>query len=97
MQEFLKKLAKKYGMAFLEETDKHLCYIDIDLEKLKLMVVYYKTQNLYLLFYILGEKEYRSSVKDENELEERLIFAFKRHKEFLIKNKLDRIEGDFKL
>lgn len=50
MELVLKKLAKKYGMEFHEETNTPLCYIDIALDKLVLSVVYYKKKIIHLYF-----------------------------------------------
>jgi hypothetical protein len=95
MELVLKKLAKKYGMEFHEETDTHLCYIDIALDKLVLTVVYYKKDNSFILCYCFCGKEYQNTFRDVNELEETIVRVLKTHKDYIIKRKLDRIEGDF--
>lgn len=95
MEFVLKELAKKYGMEFHEETDKHLCYIDMTLEKLSLTVVHYKTDNSFLLCYYFRDYEYQRAFRDINALEEKLVHILKIYKDYLIKRKLDRIEGDF--
>ncbi len=95
MEFVLKKLAKKYGMKFHEETDNHLCYIEITLEKLALTVVYYKNDNSFLLCYYFRGYEYQKTFKDEYVLEGKIVELLRKHKDYLIKRKLDRIEGDF--
>ena len=95
MELVLKKFAKKYGMKFHEETDNHLCYIDLTLEKLALSVVYYKNDNSFLLFYFFRGYEYQKTFRDEFVLEGKIVELLRKHKDYLIKRKLDRIEGDF--
>ena len=82
-------------MEFHEETDKHLCYIDITLEKLSLTVVHYKTDNSFLLCYYFRGYEYQKTFKNEYELEGKIVELLRKYKDYLIKSKLDRIEGDF--
>lgn len=95
MEFVLKKLAKKYGMVFHEETDKHLCYIDKTLEKLEITIVHYKIDNSFLLCCNFRGYEYQRAFKNEYELEGKIVELLKIHKDYLIKRKLDRIEGDF--
>ena len=95
MELVLKKLAKKYGMKFHEETDNHLCYIDVALEKLTMSVVYYKNDCSFLLVCDFRDYEYQKTFRDEFVLEGKIVELLRKHKEYLIKRKLDRIEGDF--
>ena len=94
MEFVLKKLAKKYGMEFHEETDNHLSYIDVILEKLALSVVYYKNDSSFILLYYFRGYEYQKTIRDEFVLEGKIVELLRKHKEYLIKRKLDRIEGD---